>query len=210
MEEVGFVFGKTCGAQKGAEELSLFKNIQALLELIDDQAVGLVNLLLLQAAGFDPTLELLGKNLDGRSFFRGGIGFDQGPVSFLAQHMNGLAGAGHNADIIGAFLIRFGQNTHLFPLLACQDGHRLGEHLPDIGFIHMAHFQVPEARIVIALNGAVLIGRMVEDIGGEKGIPLFRDLLPFLSFFPFLVPFFRGGKAGKEKQESQEKGKEFL
>ena len=53
MEEVGFVFGKAGGAQQGAEKLSLFKNIQALLELIDDQAVGLVNLFLFQTAGLE-------------------------------------------------------------------------------------------------------------------------------------------------------------
>ena len=123
--------------------------------------------------------------------------------------MDALAGAGYDADIVGAFFIRFGEDTHLFPLLACQDGHRLGEDFPDGRFIHMAHFHGPEAGIVVAFDGAAFIGRMVEDIGGEKGIPFFGNFFPFLGLFPFFLPFLRKGKARKE-QEHQEKGKEFF
>ena len=62
---------------------------------------------------------------------------------------------------------------------------------------------------MVTFDGAVFVWRMVEDIGGEKGVLRVRELLPF--FFHFhLFSLFSEGLAGKEEQESQEQGKEFF
>ena len=62
---------------------------------------------------------------------------------------------------------------------------------------------------MVAFDGAVFVGCMVEDIGGEKGILRLRELFPFLFHFR-LFSLFSEGQAGKEKQESQEQGKELF
>ena len=207
MEKVGFVLCETGGAQQGAEELSLFEDIEPLLKLINDQAVGLVHFLCFEAAGFDPALEVLSKDLHGGAFLGRGIGFNQGPVSFLLQDVNTLAGAGDHTHIVSAFLIRLGEDTYLFPLFAGKHCYRLGEHLPDGFLIHTAHFQIPEAQFMVTFDSAELIGRMVEDIRGEKGILHVCELFPFLFHFFCL---FSEGQEGKEEQENQQQGQEFF
>ena len=108
--------------------------------------------------------------VDGGTFLGGGIGFDQGPVAFLPQDMDRLAGAGDDADVVFTLFIRLRQDTDLFPLLSLNDGDGLGQDFPDGRLIHAAHLQVPEADVVIALNGAVLVGRMIKDVGGEQRV----------------------------------------
>ena len=49
MEEGRFVLCETGGTEHGGEEFPLFEDIDALLELVDDKAVGLIDLDLLQA-----------------------------------------------------------------------------------------------------------------------------------------------------------------
>ena len=78
----------------------------------------------------------------------------------------------------------------------------------------MAHLQLPETDIMIALDRAVLIGRMVEDIGGQQGIPgTVRQVLPLLDF---VLPFgqvnlliLRKGK-GEEKGQTEQQAYDSL
>ena len=203
MEERGFVLGEAGGTEHGGKELAVLKDIQTLLELVDDQAVVLVNLYLFQAFGFDISLELFGEDLDGGVFLGRRVGFDQGPVSFFPENMNRLACTGDNADVVLAFFIRLCQDPDLFPLLSFNDSDGLGQDLPDGRFVHAAHLQVPETDVVIAFHGALLVRRMVKDIGSEQRI---RRGEVFV--FPLNILIFFCKSKKRDEQENKQEGEQ--
>ena len=170
----------------------------------------MIDFLFLQAVGFHIALELLGPDLHGGALLRGGVGLDQGPGLAALQYVDCLAGAGDHADVIGAALLGPGQHTDLLPLFAFDDGNRPGEDLPYGFLVHVAHLHLPEADLMVALDGAVLVGRMVEDIRRQGRIPgAFRQVFPLLDLLRFagrqidLLFFLREGFAGRHEQEEE-------
>ena len=174
---------------------------QALLELIDDEAVMLINLDLLQAFGFDPALELFGENLDGGILLGGGVGLNEGPVPLLIQDVDRLAGAGDDADIVGTLLIRLREDADLFPLLALDNGDRGGKDFPDGFLIRGAHFQVPETVFVAAVVRAEVGGGHIEGVCRQEGIRRGKVDILFFHIKVFLCKGAQGKKDDKNKKQ---------
>ena len=168
------------GAQQRGVQMSFLVYIQSLLQLVDDNPVGIVHRQFLQQLRLHVSLEPGGPDFNLGALLRRGVGFDQRPVPFLAQDVNPLAGAGHDPDVILAVFLRPGADTDLIPLLPIQHVDGLGQHLPDDVLVHLPFRHLPEAEIVLAQDLAVLIRRPEHEIvrrqrlrqrGGKKQNP---------------------------------------
>ena len=168
--------GKAGGTQERGEQLSLPEHIQALLQLVDDQPIGLIDFLFLQEARFHIALKGQRPNPDGGTFLTAGISLHQRPFLSPLQHVHALAGTGDHAGILltgGRGLL---PDPDLLPLGALQHGDRLRKHPPDGLLVHAAHLQIPEAIRVIAAVPVDFIGGEILHICCQQGFSRFRQI----------------------------------
>ena len=125
--------------------------------------------------------------------------------------MDALAGAGDDAHIVGAFLIRLSQDPDLFPLLSLDDGDGLGQDLPDHRLVHMPHFQGPEAQVMVAPDRAALVGRMVEGIRRQERIRGGQVHFLPVQVLPVQVFLLHFGKntEGEQRKDQEERNEAF-